>query len=157
MRIYIDTREKPNAIRHILAAFYRAGVEVIHQKLDEGDYKTAPDALFSIDRKQNLSEVVNNLTWDAGRFQRELRRAKEKGERLLILVDNCPGIRCVEDVARWNNSRCRDSPKAVSGPHLCKMMLMYSAQYGIEWRFSDGTNTGSDIIRILSEQAEGSE
>lgn len=154
MTIYVDTREKPRAIRGIMVEFERQGVNVIHQKLDEGDYKTAPDALFTIDRKQSLSEVCSNLSWEKGRFQRELARAKAKGEKLYVLVENCGRIRTLADVAAWRNPRLKDSPKALNGPQLYKLMLVYAAQYGVEWRFCDAKDTGREIIRLLAEHME---
>lgn len=154
MTIYVDTREKPRAIRGILAEFDRQGVTVIHQKLDEGDYKTAPDALFTIDRKQSLGEVCSNLSWEKGRFQRELARAKAKGEKLCVLVENCGGIRTLADVAAWRNPRLKESPRALNGPQLYKLMLVYAAQYGVEWRFCDAKDTGREIVRLLAEHME---
>ena len=45
LTIYVDTREKPRAIQRILAHFEKEGIEVVHRKLDEGDYKLDPDGL----------------------------------------------------------------------------------------------------------------
>ena len=154
MTIYVDTREKPHAIRGILAEFERQGMTVIHRKLDEGDYKTAPDARFSIDRKQSLGEVCSNLSWEKGRFQRELARAKAKGEKLCVLVENCGEICTLADVAAWCNPRLKDSPKALNGPQLYKLMLVYAARYGVEWCFCDAQDTGREIIRLLAEHME---
>lgn len=154
MTIYVDTREKPHAIFGILAEFERQGVTVSHQKLDEGDYKTAPDALFTIDRKQSLSEVCSNLSWEKRRFQRELARAKAKGEKLCVLVENCGEIRSLVDVAAWRNPRLKDSPKALNGSQLYKLMLVYTVRYGVEWCFCDAKDTGREIIRLLTEHME---
>lgn len=154
MIIYVDTREKPHAIRGILAEFERHGVTVIHQKLDEGDYKTAPDAPFTIDRKHGLGEVCSNLSWEKGRFQRELARAKAKGEKLCVLVENCGGIHTLADVDAWRNPRLNESPKTLDGPQLYKLMLVYAARYGVEWRFCNAKDTGQEIIRLLAEHME---
>ena len=154
MRIYVDTREKAHAIRPILAHFIREGVEIFRQALPEGDYALSPDDDFVIDRKQNLSELCNNLTWERGRFLRELQRAKDKGKRLCILVENCPGIRSLEDVGRWTNPRQGVSPKGISGPHLYKTMLLLQEKYGVVWRFCDVKNTGAEILFLLRERPE---
>lgn len=152
MQIYVDTREKPHAIRSILAHFEAEGVEIVRQALPEGDYTLALDASFVIDRKQNLAELCGNLTWERGRFMRELERAKEKGKTLCILVENCPGVLDMADVARWMNPRHGVSPKGISGPHLYKMMLFLQARYGVVWRFCDAKDTGAEIMRLLQEQ-----
>ena len=157
VNIYIDTREKPHAIRLILAHFIREGWNIHRQALPEGDYALSLDALYVIDRKQNLSEVCNNLTWERGRFLRELQRAKDKGKKLCILVENCPGIQLLEDVKEWANPRQRDSPKGIAGEHLYKMMLVLQMQYGIEWRFYSGRNTGAEIARLLMENSTAKE
>ena len=154
MKIYVDTREKPQAIVKILDYFHQHDVEVIHRKLDEGDYKLDPDGAVTIDRKQNLQEVVSNLTWERDRFQRELRRAAEKGETVYILVEHGGTIRTLADVAEWRNPRLKHSPKAVDGPALYKLMLTYAAKYGVRWRFCTKQATGREIMRILGEHEQ---
>lgn len=148
--IYVDTREKPHAIVKILAEFERRGIEVRRQALGEGDYKLSPGAAVTVDRKQNLQEVCANLTWQRERFRRELRRCKEKGETIYILVEHGGLIRSLADVAGWRNPRLRHSPKAVDGPQLYKLMMVYAARYGVRWRFCDKRSTGREILRILS-------
>ena len=150
MTIYVDTREKPDAIAKIIETFDAAGVEVIHQKLDEGDYATSPDSLLVIDRKQNLAEVCANLTWQHERFQRELRRAELKGKHLTILVEHGGTIHTLDDVKNWKNPRTKESPYAVSGKRLHQLMLGYAARYHIDWQFCDKRVTGKRIIEILT-------
>lgn len=147
--IYVDTREHPQAIKKILAEFNRRGITVHRQKLDEGDYKLHPGASVTVDRKQNLGEVCSNLTWQRDRFQRELRRCADKGEVIYILVEHGGMIRTLADVAQWRNPRLKHSPKSVDGPQLYKLMLTYSAKYGVRWRFCDKNHTAKAIIDIL--------
>lgn len=154
MTIYVDTREKPQAIQKILAYFDQHGVEVVRRKLDEGDYKLNPDGPVTVDRKQNLQEVVGNLTWERDRFQRELRRAADKGETVYVLVEHGGTIRTLADVAEWRNPRLKSSPKAVDGPALYKLMLTYAAKYSVRWRFCTKQATGREIMRILGEQSQ---
>lgn len=147
--VYVDTREKPHAIVRILAEFERQGITVHRVALGEGDYKLHPDAPVTIDRKQNLQEVCGNLTWERERWNREVRRCREKGETLYVLVEHGGGIRTLEDVAGWNNPRLKQSPKAVSGKRLYQLMMQYAA-YGVRWRFCDKRCTGKEILRILA-------
>lgn len=149
MTIYIDTREKPHAIERILAYFEKHGIEVIHQKLDEGDYMTSPDALVSIDRKISLVEVCSNLVQQHKRFTNECIRAQQKGIKLIILVEHGGAIRSIEDVKNWINPRLKESPYAVSGQRLYKMMRTYSDKYGVEWQFCDKRCTGRVICELL--------
>lgn len=152
--IYVDTREKPKAIEKILSYFNKEEIPFIRQKLDEGDYKLDPDGPVTIDRKQNLTEVAHNLTWDRERFQRELRRCADKGVTIYILVEHGGQIKTLADVPTWRNPRLKVSPKAVSGPMLYKLMLTCAAKYGVRWRFCDKRNTGKEIVRILTEFEE---
>ena len=152
--MYVDTREKPRAIQKILAHLDREGWTIIRQKLDEGDYKLAPDGPVTVDRKQNLLEVCHNLTWDSERFRRELKRCSEKGITIYVLVEHGGNIHTIADVPSWRNPRLKTSPKAVSGPQLYKIMLTYAAKYGVRWRFCDKRSTGKEIVRILTEFEE---
>lgn len=152
--IYVDTREKPRAIEKILSYFNKEEIPFIRQKLDEGDYKMDPDGPVTVDRKQNLTEVAHNLTWDRERFQRELRRCSDKGVTIYVLVEHGGSVKTLADVAKWRNPRLKVSPKAVSGPQLYKLMLTYAAKYGVRWRFCDKRNTGREIVRILTEFME---
>lgn len=135
----------------ILSYFEQHGIRVIRQKLDEGDYKLHPDGAVTIDRKQNLGEVCSNLTWQRERFQRELRRASEKGETVYILVEHGGTIRSLADVYNWRNPRLKVSPKAVDGPKLYKLMLAYASKYKVRWRFCSKQTTGREIVNILNE------
>lgn len=85
MKIIVDTREKPRAIAQIFAYFEQNGIEYEKRKLNTGDYMREDNPLLTVDRKQNLGEVANNLTNDNGRFMREVRRASESGQKLIVL------------------------------------------------------------------------
>lgn len=150
MTVYVDTREKPRAIKSILAQFERAGIEVVHQKLDVGDYMLSPDGAISVDRKQNLLEVCGNLAQQHKRFSAECLRAKEAGVRLVILVEHGGRIQSLEDVYDWKNPRLDVSPYALSGPRVYAMMKSYESKYGVTWAFCRKQDTGKRILDILS-------
>lgn len=155
MKIYVDTREKPHAIKKILAHFEKNGVEIVRQKLDVGDYMLDPDAKISVDRKMNLQEVVGNLCQQHARFSRECKRAQENGVKLVILIEHGGKIKDLESVEYWRNPRLDYSPYAVSGPRLARMMRTYQRKYGVEWRFCQKWHTGKRIIEILTEEQNG--
>ena len=148
--VIVDTREKPRAIVRILAEFDRQGVEYVHRKLNFGDYAD-PCRLpgIVIDRKQNLGEVASNVTIDRKRFVREIERCNRAGCRLVVLVEHGNRIRALEDVILWKNPRLKDSPYAVSGERLFKIMKAMEGYYGIEWRFCNKQSTGKKILEIL--------
>lgn len=146
----MDTREKPHAITKILAQFERAGVEVVRQKLNVGDYMIEGDNRISVDRKQTLVEVCSNLCQDHDRFIRECERAKQDGTHLVVLVEHGGKIKSIEDVAQWINPRLKYSPYAVSGRRLMRMMKTTAAKHSIEWQFCQKNQTGKKILEILS-------
>ena len=148
--VIVDTREKPRAIVKILADFDRQGVAYVRRALNFADYAD-PDRLPGpvIDRKQNLIEVASNVTIDRKRFVREIERCNRAGCRLIVLSEHGNRIKCLEDVITWRNPRLKDSPYAVSGERLYKIMKAMEGYYGIEWRFCNKQSTGRQIIRLL--------
>ena len=148
--VIVDTREKPRAIVRILAEFDRQGVEYVRRALNFADYADPcrlPGTV--IDRKQNLGEVASNVTIDRKRFVREIERCNRAGCRMVVLVEHGNRIRALEDVILWKNPRLKDSPYAVSGERLFKIMKAMESYYGIEWRFCNKQSTGKKILEIL--------
>lgn len=151
-RIIVDTREKPRAIERIVAYFDNAGIEHIHRKLDIGDYMNPDNSRLSVDRKQNLGEVANNLTNDNSRFMREVRRADESGVKLIILVEHGEPIKQLTDVCKWRNPIRVKHGNAIDGRDLMDRMHRVSLMYGVEWRFCTKDKTGEEIIKILGKE-----
>lgn len=148
--VIVDTREKPRAIVKILAEFDRRGVDYVRRKLNFADYAD-PDRLPGpvIDRKQNLNEVASNVTVDRKRFVREIERCNASGCRMIVLVEHSNMVRCLEDVISWKNPRLKESPYAVSGDRLFKIMKAMENYYGIRWEFCNKQSTGRRIIELL--------
>lgn len=149
MVIIVDTREKPRAIVRILDQFGKDRVMVVRRALNFGDYLNPENPDVVVDRKQNLLEVVHNVTQDRPRFIREIERANRNGARLIFLVEHSPQIRTLEDVIQWKNPRLRESPLAVSGERLFKILKAMEGHYDIEFRFCGKAQTGKKIIEIL--------
>lgn len=150
MKIIVDTREKPRAIAQILTYFEQNGIEYEKRKLNTGDYMREDKPLLTVDRKQNLGEVANNLTNDNGRFMREVRRASESGQKLIVLVEHGGRIKTLTDVHSWQNPIRAKHPEAIDGRALLERMHRVSVMYGVEWWFCDKSNTGAEIVRALN-------
>jgi len=58
-------------------------------------------------------------------------------------------VKALEDVIWWKNPRLRESPLAVSGERLFKIMKAMENYYGIEWQFCNKQSTGRRILQIL--------
>lgn len=149
MVIQIDSREKPKAIEKIIETFDQEGVKYIRSKLYVGDYMSLDNPRLVIDRKQNLLEVCNNVVQEHDRFAAELKRAKEAGIKVIILVEHGYGIKTLTDVVNWENPRLKTSPYAVSGERLYKLMRQMSSYYDAEFQFCTKAQTGKKIIELL--------
>ena len=149
MDIRIDSREKAKAIQKILRTFDRRGINYFVSKLPVGDYISLDNARLSIDRKQNLLEICNNVSTDQKRFIAELKRAEQMGIKLIILCEHGGGIERLEDVMYWKNPRLSESPLAVSGERLYRKLTAISKAHDVRFEFCDKRQTGDRIIELL--------
>lgn len=149
MVVQVDSREKARAIKQILAQFERAGVQHFVSKLPVGDYTSLDKPRYAIDRKQNLLELCQNVCQGHKRFTNELKRANEYGIKLVVLCEHGKGIERLEDVMHWENPRLKESPMAMSGERLYKVLSAMQSKYGVEFLFCSKGQTGLRIIDIL--------
>lgn len=153
MIIQIDTREKQRAIRQILREFDRRGVKHVSSKLLVGDYMSLDRPKLIIDRKQSLLELCGNVCQDLPRFRRELALARECDIQIVILCEHGDGIRSMDDVLHWENPRLKDSPMAVSGERLWRILTQLEKTFGVRFEFCDKRETGRRILQILDDGA----
>lgn len=180
MTIQVDSREKARAIKNILATFDTSGVKYYISKLWAGDYMSLDNPRLIIDRKQNLSEICNNVIQDHKRFVNELTRAQENGIKIIVLCEHGNGIENLPDVMFWDNPRCKkrvrkggkwvteevvyrkeittlSGQKSIreyhptTGPELYKKLVTMSEKYECEFLFCEKKDTGRKIIEILGE------
>ena len=154
MTIIYDTREKPRAIVKILAEFDRQGIEYERRALNFADYFNPARPGVVIDRKQNLLEVAGNVVQGKKRFVREIERCNSAGCHMVVLIEHGNNVKRLEDVIGWKNPRLRESPLAVSGDRLFRIMKAMALYYGIEWQFCNKQSTGRRIIQILGADEE---
>lgn len=151
MVIQVDSREKARAIQKVLAEFDRQRIQYFISKLPCGDYQSLDNAKLCIDRKQNLSELVTNVCQQHVRFRAELERAQQYGIKMVILCEHGGKIKTLQDVMTWENPRIKQSPLAMSGERLYKVLSSMSKKYNVDFVFCTKAQTGKEIIRILSE------
>lgn len=154
MTCWVDSREKAKAIKPILAEFDRQGIPWFVSKLYVGDYMSMDNAKLVVDRKRIL-ELTQNVCQDHKRFAAELERAKQYGIHVVVLCENTSGINCLQDVVNWKNPRLKQSPMAVSGERLFRILSAMQnnhEQYDVEFQFCDKKDTGKRIIEILSQE-----
>ena len=150
MVIQIDSREKAKAIKKILAEFEKQEVNYYTSKLWAGDYMSLDNPRVIVDRKQNLSELCQNVCQDHDRFRRELVRAQDNGIQLIILVEHGKDIESLEDIIFWENPRLKKSPKATTGQTLYNILTTLQRKYGVRFEFCTKEETGKRIIELLS-------
>ena len=149
MVIQIDSREKAKAIKKILAEFEKQEINYYTSKLWAGDYMSLDNPRVIVDRKQNLSELCQNVCQDHDRFRRELVRAQDNGIQLIILVEHGKDIESLEDIIFWENPRLKKSPKATTGQTLYNILTTLQRKYGVRFEFCTKEETGKRIIELL--------
>ena len=146
LKIWTDSREKPHAIRGILAYFDRHGIEHETTALKTGDYMLDGQPNLIVDRKGGLQELCMNLcSKDKARFYREIRRAHDEGIKLIILCEQS-GIREFRDIAGWQNKYGR-----VTGRQLQDAVYRLEVGYNVPVIFCDKRSSGRMIVEILTE------
>lgn len=132
-----DTHIKNYLIRHQIPYEVRC--------LQTGDY-TYEGSNIVVDRKMSLSEVASNLLNrnDSARFWREVRRAKEQGLKLIILVEAGPAVKNINDVVKWKSKY-----SGVTGRALIDRMIQVEMSYSVRWVFCSKASTAKRIIELL--------
>ena len=149
MKLIEDTRQKIGMHDVKNQYWVEHGHSVIRCKLPFGDYAIVPS--IAVDTKQDMSEIVNNLTTEHKRFREECKLAKEYGCQLVILVENEDGITQIRDIANWKNPRRFVSPKAPKGEQIMRSMFTMQERYGVRFEFCTPDEAGAKVLEILEE------
>lgn len=162
--IKYDSRQKTGKHNEKHAWMIAHGITLVREKLDEGDYQT-DGSNVTVDTKQDMDELAANLTRDHSRFARECERARNRGFRLVVLVEESL------DPWTWTNSRCRKCPlriklcchprqrgeacgrygtaKPTQGNVLAKTMQTMAKDHGVIFDFCSKSETGRRICKWL--------
>lgn len=146
MKIWVDSREKPQAIKNIIAYFDKHGIEWERVALKTGDYMLDGQPNLIVDRKQSLGELAHNLlSADRARFYREIRSARDSGIQLIILCEHGPDVKTYADVKNWK-------PKYgnVTGKALADAIFRLELAYGVPVYYCGKRSTGRRIIEIFT-------
>lgn len=124
-----------------------------------------------------ISEFQNLYVKRHGFFHRGLKRAKNSGIRLIILVDNKEGVKSIEDLFHWLNPRLKiwknsdeiigfwknGKPRyrkvqkykdAMTGEKLAKACLTMQRRYCVDFQFCSPEEAGERILSILDVKQE---
>jgi hypothetical protein len=155
LMIIFDTREQQNL--HVLDYFDKKNIKYKRQKIDEGDYAAIitkrpemgihRDLYFkvAVERKNSVDELAGNLaeesdTRDDIRLVRELRRAKEKGIKMFLVIEDENGKRNIK------TGNYRSLYKPVS---FMARLRSLQDQYLNGTVFINSNDTGEEIFGIL--------
>lgn len=148
MVLYEDTRQQAGKHRNIHAYCEKAGIRIIRQALNVGDYQIAGKGDISVDTKQGVIELAGNVFQEHERFRAECIRAQECGIQLIILIEETlPGGR----LNNWRSPVGKDgTPLTRFNPAtLRRAMITMQKEYGVKFRFCDGRSTGKVLVEYL--------
>ena len=147
MQMIVDTREQDTArLRRRIQQF---GCPVERQALIAGDYSARfplPGGEWfdmsdkvSIERKMSVDELCNCFTRERKRFEREFERAKEKGMRIYLLVEN----------ASWELMYAQNYKSKMTPQALISSLLVWGIRYDCHYIFCREFTSGKLIKDIL--------
>lgn len=147
MNIIEDTNQKKDKHANIHTAFKKNGDKVIRCRLPFGDY--AASYTVSVDTKQDLTEIGNNLCGakaEKDRFIREEKLAQEMECKLIILIEQ-EGIKNKRNLIGIKIKL--KNRKIITGEQLYKAMIMHENKYGSRFVFCSPSETGKKIEHFL--------
>lgn len=150
--LIIDSREKPRALKKILAQFDEVGIKYETSKLLFGDYMDYSRPNLVIDRKQNIAELAKNCTIEHERFRAELERAKAAGAQLVVLVeqnrykdrDRWITVKDIGDLMLWSSPYT-----TIRGEKVFRVLSSWINKYNLSVKFCDKRVTGKEILKII--------
>lgn len=142
MTVICDTRENVNG--HITAYLDGRNIPRKSRKLDVGDYSLEVDGVtfedeIAVERKASLDEIAMNFTLDRERFEREFLRAKARGTKIFLLIEN----------ASWRRIMSHDYRSKLLPKSLIGSLLAWQARYGITVIFCEPDQTGPILHGLL--------
>ena len=151
-KLFEDANNKVGKHRTKNNYWHKIGIEVDRShRLPVGDYMLELDGKVSVDTKQDLQELVNNLFCDRFRFEKECIRAKNSGILLFVLIEE------KFDKEQLLNWKSRTNNKGipyvkVAGWQILREMKRYSALYGVKFRCCHKLATGKKVLELLDKK-----
>lgn len=141
MIIYEDTRQKIGKHKTKNNYWQKHNIQVIRQKLEQGDYMLNPNGSVSIDTKQDLLELANDMFCDKTRFEKECIKAKQNNVTLIFLIEEQFDK---DKLLKWR------SPTNVQGKRFLNVygwqiyneMKRYAQLFDVKFRFCHKLSSG---------------
>ena len=160
MKILEDVAQKTQKHKQKQDWLQQNGHELIRVPLPVGDYVKVTDRVqnvidrrgdklkkmdllgvteMTIDTKQDLTEVVNNICGKShARFRDEAILAQENGIRFVVLVEHSRYIKTLEDVKSWKNPR----------------QFQYERKIRKEWGIPKGADFQTEVAELKKNGAK---
>lgn len=155
--LQVDTREQNGKNNHFLSYFVVKGVKTIRSKMAVGDYCNFYNPKICIDRKQNLLELIGDVTQQHERFRNELQLAQELGVQLVVLVEQC-NFKYINSLKYWKpktimyGKRKGQPESQMKGETLAKILWTMHEKYGVVFMFCKKEDSGRIAYEILTNQ-----
>lgn len=149
MIIYEDTRQKATEHNNKHTYWNRHNISIVRQVLKCGDYMLDTNANVSIDTKQNILELANNMFCDSKRFEKECIRAKNSGIKLIFLIEEKFDK---DKLLHWQSPKDVNGKRFmnVQGWQIYKEMQRYSQLYDCMFRCCHKKSSGKIILDLLN-------
>lgn len=141
MELYQDCREKIGHHTNIETFCKNNGITIIRKRLEVGDYMF-PNGKISVDIKQHLEELANDLYRDRLAFGKKYKKCLAQGIKLIVLVEQ--PIKSFQELAKWQSKHSR-----ISGQYLINLMHEITISYGVKFMFCDKSKTGEVLMQLL--------
>lgn len=163
-----DTREKISKHDSIEKPLKEKGIKLLRSKLPFGDYALMDNMSISVDTKESLLEIENNLTKQHTRFRNEIINANNFGIGLVILIEEEIQYNSLDDVAarykipKWKSTTYEMINGVKHVKHrkgqpmgnfnvetIIKAMKTMQEKYAVIFAFTTKEKCGEAIIDIL--------
>jgi len=143
--VYVaDSREQPTKNLTKRLAYLTPNVR---ETVNAGDYtaKTKlPDGTWfylpvAVERKMSLTEIAGNFTRERDRFRAEFNRARERGIKLYILIEQ----------SSWEAAYAGAYRSQLKPQSMVASLFTWSARYGCSVVMCERTETGGKLIRDI--------
>lgn len=137
-----DTREKSD--EHIRGYLSENSVPFETRALDTADYTLRYGEMYFddevlIERKGSIDELAGNFTRERERFEREFIRAKARGIKLFLLVEDCS----------WESILAHDYRSELRPKALIASLCQWQSRYGVTLIFCPRKLSGLMIYSTL--------
>lgn len=168
IKLIEDSRNKVGAHDIKNKYFQEKGIMVLRSKLPFGDYALMDNMSVSVDTKESLLEIENNLTKQHVRFRNEIVNANNFGIGLIILIEEEIQYNNLDDViARYKIPKWKSTTfEMVNGKKqlrhrkgqpmgnfnvetIVKAMKTMQQKYAVLFWFTTKEKCGEAIIDIL--------